>query len=724
MPTLIGTLEKTIYHNNETYFTVGIICCDDGRTHTFTCNLPQLNENERLQLDGEWVETKYGPQLKARNCEIIAPTTIVGISRFLSSGLIKQVGPSTAEKIVKKFGENSLNIIDQAPERLVEVSGISAKKAALISASYQERRGIANILSFLQGHNIGPGTAARIHQKYGDKTVVVVKENPYRLAEEIHGIGFRTADRIAAATGTIALDSPQRIRAALLYQLEQAQLEGHAFLPVSDLFVRVAEICAPTAPCVTLMDAQLQALASQQMVVLETDDAHERIVYLRAIHQAEKFVADKLHALAREHAILTLPTTTNHTLSADQLRAVECAHLHGLLVITGGPGTGKTTTIKTLADLLEGQGLTIMLAAPTGRAAKRMTEATGRNAKTVHRLLEYAFDGDAGYFQCNTENPLNGDIVIVDEASMMDIVLFSHLLRAIPQGCRLIMVGDVDQLPSVGPGNVLRDIIASGVIPVVYLTQIFRQAQASAITRSAHLVNAGSMPVLDEPRSDFCFMDQSDPEIAAELIIDLCARRLPSYRGKDPLDDIQVITPMRNGKLGVENLNTQLQARINPPSPHKTEARYGKGMFRTGDKVMQIRNNYQKEIFNGDIGRITGFNTEDMIMFVRYADAREIEYNLPRDLDELVLSYAITVHKSQGGEYPVIVVPVSMQHYIMLQRNLIYTAITRAKELVVAVGEKKALAIAVKNNKVRARYTNLKKRLRGTAAQQKRRVIA
>lgn len=718
LTTLTGVLEKTIYHSDETYFTVGRIRCDDGTTHTFTCSLPQLNESERLRLVGDWVETKYGPQLKVTGCEIVAPTTIVGVLRFLSSGLIKQIGPTTAQKIVARFGESSLTVIDQEPERLVEIAGISAKRATIISVSYQERRTVAKIMSFLQGHNIGPGTAAKIYKKYGDNATAVIEENPYRLAEEVHGIGFRTADRIAAATGTIALDSPQRIRAALLYQLEQAQQEGHTFLPVGELFARTAEICAPTAPCATLMNAQLRALAAtQKRIVLEVDDVHVEIAYLYALYHAERFVADKLLTLTNCQPIAL--KTLNQALSADQSRAVEQAHAHGFLVITGGPGTGKTTTIKSLVDLLGAQGLTVMLTAPTGRAAKRMTEATGKVAKTVHRLLEYTFSGESGHFQRNADNPLDADVVIVDEASMMDIVLFSHLLRAIPQGCRIIIVGDVDQLPSVGPGTVLRDIITSSVIPVAYLTQIFRQAQMSAITRSAHLINAGQMPVLDEPRSDFCFMEHSDPESAAELIIDLCARRLPPYRAKDSSDDIQVITPMRNGKLGVENLNVQLQGRINPPSPSKAEVRFGKTTFRVGDKVMQIRNNYQKEVFNGDIGIVTAFNAEDMTMFIRYADAREIEYQLPRELDELVLSYAITVHKSQGSEYPVVVMPVTTQHYVMLQRNLLYTAITRAKDLVVVVGEKKALAIAIKNNEVRARHSRLEKKLHGTAVQKK-----
>lgn len=707
MPILHGTLEKTIYYNEETYFTVGRIRCDDGDLHTFTCNLPQINEDERLQLSGEWVETKYGPQLKATQCEIIAPTTTLGILRFLSSGLVKQIGPAIATKIVSKFGDQTLEIIDRDPERLVEINGISAKKAAIISESYQERRTVAKVMSFLQAHNIGPGIAAKICRKYGDMTIAVIKENPFRLAEEIHGIGFRTADKIAAATGNIAPDAPQRVRAALLYQLEQAQQEGHVFLPVGELFIRVTELCAPTAPSVDVLDAELRALAMGQ-IVIEQDDVHIERVYLAKLYNAEIFIANKLSTF-KGYAPLKLAKITKG-LSDDQARAVEQAHACGLLVITGGPGTGKTTTIKTLVELLSAQGLDVTLTAPTGRAAKRMAEATGREAKTIHRLLEYTPNGDVGRFQCNEDNPLISDVVIVDEISMVDVMLFYHLLKAIPYGCRLVMVGDADQLPSVGAGNVLRDIITSNLIPTVHLAQVFRQADASAIIRSAHLINNGQMPILDEPRSDFAFMEEAQPEDAADIIIELCAKRIPAYRGKDPLDDIQVITPMRNGILGVENLNNQLQSRLNPPSGLKTEVRYGKTTFRVGDKVMQTKNNYQKEVFNGDIGRVSRFNTDDMEMFVRFAD-REVEYQLPRDLDELVLSYAITVHKSQGSEYPVIILPVTAQHYIMLQRNLLYTAITRAKELAVVVGTKKALAIAVKNSEVRLRYTSLKQKL-------------
>lgn len=719
MATLSGFLERTIYRNDETYFMVGRIRCDDGMTHTFTCTIPQVSENERLRMDGEWVETKYGSQFKVASYEVIAPTTRAGILRFLSSGLIKQIGPATADKIVAMFGENSLDIIDREPDRLVEIPGISAKKAVIISASYQERRTVAKVMAFLQGYNIGPGTAARICQKYGNDATTVVKSNPFRLVEEIHGIGFRTADRIAAAVG-IALDSPQRIRAAILYCLEQGQQAGHVFLPTGELFSQVIGICAPTSPCIDLLSAQLHALTSSAQIILEQDEVHIEIAYLSSLYNAEKFTAEKLLSLSCElikFSETQIPSTLLDILSADQACAVNRAHESGVLVITGGPGTGKTTTLKTLVNLLCAQGLDVVLAAPTGRAAKRMSEAVGKPAKTVHRLLEYTPNGEAGRFQRNASNPLDGDAIIIDEASMMDIVLFSDFLRAIRQGCRLIIVGDVDQLPSVGAGNVLRDIIASGIVPVARLTQVFRQANTSAIIQSAHLINAGTMPITDSPRSDFCYIDQKDPEVAAELIIDLCARRLPLYRGKDPLDDIQVITPMRNGTLGVQNFNTQLQARINPPSLQKAEVRYGKTVFRIGDKVMQTRNNYQKEIFNGDIGRVTTFNVADMTMFVRYTDAREVEYHLPRDLDELILAYAITVHKSQGSEYPVVIVPISTQHYIMLQRNLLYTAITRAKELVVVVGEKKALAIAIKNNEVRARHSRLEKRLHGTAVQ-------
>lgn len=719
MQVLEGVLERITYYNDRTLFMVARLRADDDTLHTVVGNLPQLGAGEKLRLKGEWqVHPDYGKQFRVKTYEIHVPQNIKGIERFLASGLIKGVGPATAERIVEAFGSRALDIIEHEPHRLTEIEGIGEKKAEMISKGLKERREIMNVMSFLQGYGVGVGYAVRIYRRYGDETVAKVTENPYRLAEDVFGVGFKTADKIALEMG-IAPDSPHRMRAALLHLLREAHDEGHVYLPEEELVSRTEEALQGPDCRVEREDIrrQLARLVEERHLVLDADRP-ERPVYPAALFYAETFVAQKLldmvhNARARLLHLPGIPGVYGFSLAEMQEKAVQMAGEYGVLVITGGPGTGKTTTIKALIKLFQLQGLEVMLAAPTGRAAKRMTEATGLEAKTIHRLLEYTYiEGEGFRFLRDESRPLKAHVLIVDEMSMVDLPLFYHLLLAVPDDCRLVLVGDMDQLPSVGPGNVLRDIISSGAVPVVRLNRIFRQAETSSIIANAHRVNAGELPRFDNS-DDFFFLQESEPERIVELILDLCSRRLPAHRNLDPINDIQVLSPMRRHILGVENLNARLQEVLNPASPGKPQIKSGGTVFRLGDKVMQVRNNYQKEVYNGDIGRIVHINTDDNEVYVRYPDvrgSRDVTYDAV-ELDELVLSYAVSVHKSQGSEFPVVVMPAVTQHFIMLQRNLFYTAITRAKEMVVLIGTKKALAIAVKNNKVQARYSGLYDRL-------------
>lgn len=720
MPFLEGTLERITYYSEETLFMVARLRCTDDVLNTITGNMPRFTVGERLKVEGQWFEHKdYGRQFKVQKYEVVMPHNEKGVLRFLASGLVKGVGPSTAEKIVERFGIRALDVIENQPEKLLEIEGIGEKKAAMITGSLKERHEIIKVMAFLQSYGVSPGYATRIYRKYGDETMAVVSGNPYRLAEEVFGVGFKTADKIALEMG-LAPDAPQRVRAALLFLLHEAQEEGHVFLPRTELLRRLSDALAGenATPGEDVAERQLAWLAKDGLAVIDPG-ADDSAVYLAPLYYAERYVAARLREmiscqLSLETMHIHLPETGGLQLGEAQAAAVKKALDTGLLVVTGGPGTGKTTTIKTLLSLFQLHGLEVMLAAPTGRAAKRMTEATGMEAKTIHRLLEFSnADGEGFSFQRNEERPLKAHVVIVDEASMVDLPLFYHLLKAVPQGCRLILVGDMDQLPSVGPGNILRDLIASGTVPVARLDRIFRQAGESAIIVNAHRVNSGDMPDLGSRSDDFFFIAEDEPEKVLQTILDLCSRRLPGYKNKDAIADIQVLSPMRRHLLGVDNLNLHLRESLNPPAPYKTEIRMGGTVFRLDDKVMQIRNNYQKDVFNGDIGRITYINRDDGEIIVRYPDvggARDVMYD-QAELDELVLSYAVSVHKSQGSEYPVVVLPVVTQHFILLQRNLLYTAITRAKEMVVLVGTKKALAIAVRNNKVEARYTMLAARL-------------
>ncbi len=770
MESLEGILERITFYSSETSYMVGRLSCKGRENVTIVGYFPPLQEGESLLLRGEWtVHARYGRQFLAREWEMVIPTSRKGLERFLASGLIKGVGTHLARLLLKHFGMEVLEVIATEPARLTEVPGIGPKKAALIQQSYLQQQEIREVMLFLQHYGVSPSLAVRIFKHYGKESIPLLKENPYRLAEEVYGIGFITADKIARKLG-LPFNAPQRVRAAFLFLLNQAADEGHVYLPREELCRRVVDIlCRPgkegsggadgeadgeadgdtggeakgtnkgaaaeTAaakpeqdPALRLSEGlvleQLQGLLRERLLFQEQDASGEPIIYAAPFYFAEKGAAQKLLALLQKQLILFLPREGDVLqavlqeekikLAAEQVEAVRGACENGVMVITGGPGTGKTTTIRTLIRLFQRLKLKIMLAAPTGRAARRMAEATGMEARTIHRLLEYSYTESQGFrYQRNEDNPLPAQVVIVDEVSMVDLILFYNLLKALPDGCRLILVGDVDQLPSVGAGNVLRDVLASGAVPSVRLQTIFRQARESMIVVNAHQINKGEFPYLNRREKDFFFIPEENPERVTEIIVELCRERLPRFGSFDPVEEIQVLTPMRRTRAGVELLNKLLQEELNPAARHKGELSYGGFTFRLGDKVMQIRNNYEKEVFNGDIGRITALDREEGELVVTYPDqlaGREVVYD-SSGLDELVLAYAVSVHKSQGSEYPVVVMPVITQHYVMLQRNLLYTAITRARRLVVLVGSRRAIAIAVNNNRVVQRYSNLALRL-------------
>jgi exodeoxyribonuclease V alpha subunit len=719
---LEGQIEKITYTSVETGFTIAKVKVDGHRgLVTVVGNIAAPTVGEIIKMKGEWVNhPRYGEQFKIAHYDTKIPASVFGIGKYLGSGLIKGIGPVMAERIVEKFGKETLEVIEQQVDRLAEVEGIGRKRIKMIRRAWAEQKEIREVMIFLQSHGVSSGYATKIFKRYGRKSIEVVKQNPYTLATDVFGIGFVTADGIAEKLG-VAKDSELRAEAGILYVLSQLAEEGHVYYPYEPLVEKCQGILQVEREVVVKSFAKI---ALDKKIVIEdlNQDIEEfrenyKAVYLAKFHFSEASIASRLNGLisaaksirkiGTAKAIDWVQEQLDITLAERQVEAIKAAVEDKVLVITGGPGTGKTTIIHAVLKIFAKLGVNIMLAAPTGRAAKRMSEATGHEAKTIHRLLEYSMQ--RGGFQRNQERPLACDLLIVDEASMMATTLMHHLLKAVPSEATFILVGDVNQLPSVGAGNVLKDIIDSGAAKVVELNEIFRQAQESSIIVNAHKINSGELPTIetpDRPNQDFYFIEQEDPDEVLRIILELAKERIPRRFGFDPLDDIQVLTPMHKGVVGAENLNAELQKKLNPGEEGIIR---GGVQFRVNDKVMQIRNNYDKEIFNGDIGRIRSIdsiNQEVMIVF----DTNEVSYDYA-ELDEVVLAYAISVHKSQGSEYPAVILPVLTQHYILLQRNLIYTAVTRGRELVVLVGTKKALSIAVNNDKTQRRYTYLRYRL-------------
>ncbi|MCF8110230.1 MAG: ATP-dependent RecD-like DNA helicase [Desulfobacteraceae bacterium] len=718
--TFFGQIERVTYTNPENGFTIARVRIRGRREPvTVVGRFMEPTPGEVLEMSGSWkIHPTYGEQFEVRSYRTRTPSTVNGIKKYLGSGLVKGIGPVMAERIVECFGKSSLEVIEKEPERLKEVEGIGKKRIEMIRASWAEQKEIRDVMVFLQSHEVSAAYAIRIFRQYGRDAVEVVSENPYRLAADISGIGFLTADKIAGKLG-FEKDNPLRIRAGILYVLNQLAEEGHVYYPYEDLIDKSLEILETNKDLVS--DAIRRAAEDRDVIVEEIDAGNKefestKAVYLRRFYVCETKIARHFARLAlapkcvrdtdADRALQWIQQRFEFRLADKQKAAVRCALENKIMVITGGPGTGKTTIIRAVLEIFKQLGARIMLAAPTGRAAKKMSEATGHAAATIHRLL--SFNVRSGGFQKNQDNPLKCDMLIVDEASMIDTVLMYHLIKAVPPAATLVLVGDVHQLPSVGPGNVLNDVIASGTVPVVSLTEIFRQARQSSIIVNAHRINSGIIPKLDanEPKGDFFFIEQHEPEKVVDIIVELVSKRIPRRFSFDPVNDIQVLTPMHKGIAGTVNLNSLLQNRLNS---EKTQVNAGGSMFRLKDKVMQIRNNYEKQVFNGDMGRVAAVDTELRQLKVEF-EGRMVDYFFS-ELDELVPAYAVSVHKSQGSEFPAVVMPVLTQHYIMLQRNLIYTAVTRGRSLVVLVGTKKAVAIAVKNDKPRQRYTHLAARM-------------
>ena len=712
--TLQGTLERVVFHNEDNGYTVFRLR-PDGKDEldlvTVVGHMGSPQPGASLRVTGRWVNNaRFGRQVQMEAFESLLPATAEGIKLYLASGLIKGVGKVIAARIVKKFGEDTLRIFDEEPERLLEISGITEKKLQQIRDCWEEHQGVRNLVQFLQPHGIGAAFAVRIYKHYGPQALAIVRENPYRLAMDIRGIGFLTADALAGKLG-FESEHPLRIQAGTLYTLMKQIEDGHVYYPRRLL---VNQTCAQLGIAEELVEEAVDVLVREERAVLEELD-DEVGVYLMRFHHYESKIAYYLRRILASPKSVRFPkpdevvekvvSRLGITLAEEQLEAVRTAASSKVMILTGGPGTGKTTILNAIIQVFAENKAKILLAAPTGRAAKRMSEASGREARTIHRLLEYTPKDDG--FARNEDNPLACGLLVVDEASMMDTMLAYHLLKAAPLGATIVFVGDVHQLPSVGPGNVLGDLIASGAMPVVELVEVFRQAAESEIVCNAHLINRGQIPDLRRNEGDFfCLARWDAHERVADIIVDLVKNHIPRRFGLDPFDDIQVLAPMHKGTVGAANLNARLQQALNP-SPEALQR--GERVYRLGDKVMQIRNNYEKDVYNGDIGRISSVDEKEKCLVVRYDD-RFVGYEW-EELDEIVAAYAISIHKSQGSEYPAVVIPLMTQHYMLLQRNLIYTGVTRGKRLVVLVGEPRALAMAVKNNRMQKRYTWLARRL-------------
>ncbi len=710
MTKLRCVVERITYQNAENGYSVMKVKVkgyDD--LVTLVGNLLEVPAGSVLLCEGEWrVDKRYGQQFQCQTWEEVMPATAYGIEKYLGSGLVKGIGPKFAKLIVGHFGTDTIEVIETDIERLYEVPGIGKKRVEKIRESWEKQKDIKNVMFFLQGFGVSTAYAAKIYRQYGKESIDKVKENPYRLADDIWGIGFKTADGIARKMG-YEMNDERRLRSGLIYTLNQLADEGHCYAEEQQLIATARQLLEADEECIRT--AMTHAIETEDLMLDGTG------IYLPPFYYAECGTANRLSTLVHTKEVGSIFTArfdlaklqreTGIEYDEVQVEAIRQAIASKVMVLTGGPGTGKTTTTKAIIAALQSAGMRILLAAPTGRAAKRMSEATGMEAKTIHRLLEY--NPQDGYKR-NDENPLEGDALIVDECSMIDIILMNNLTKALPTTMRLVLVGDIDQLPSVGAGNVLRDIIDSGVIPVVRLTRIFRQAQSSRIVMSAHAINRGCFPdISNGQHTDFFFMKQEEPEKVVETIVSLVRDRLPkAYR--QPTANIQVLTPMQRGVVGAANLNMALQQALNYNTAALVRGGY---TYKEGDRVMQLRNNYDKDVYNGDLGYVHSMDMEERTLTVDF-DGQLVEYEVS-ELDELTLAYATTIHKSQGSEYPIVVMPVLMTHYVMLQRNLIYTGITRAKKICVLVGQTKALAYAIHNMKVLKRNTRLKERLAPTA---------
>lgn len=734
-----GYIDHIIFRNEDNGYTVLVLKGTEGDDEELTCvgTFPVISQGATIEASGNFINHHiYGKQFQITSFTEKMPEDAMAMERYLGSGAIKGIGAALAARIVRRFGADTLRIVEEEPERLAEIKGISEKKAREIAAQMEEKADMRKAMMFLQKYGISLNLGAKIYQKYGDSVYSVLQENPYRLADDISGVGFKIADEIAGRIG-IHTDSDYRIKSGMMYTLLQATGEGHVYLPKEELFQRSSELLGVD---VSYMEKHLMDLSMERKVI-QKEEGETVLVYPSRFYYLELNTARMLRELNIDcpedeafvqRRIAQIEKETGTTLDEMQKKAVTEAAGHGLFILTGGPGTGKTTTINAIIRFFEGEGSELRLAAPTGRAAKRMTEATGYEAQTIHRLLELngmpeeERQGQVVHFERNAENPLEADVIIIDEMSMVDIQLMHSLLLAVTAGTRLILVGDENQLPSVGPGNVLRDIIRSGEFPVVELKKIFRQASESDIVVNAHKINRGEQVTLSNKSSDFFFLKRQDADIIIRVVIALIQEKLPRYVEAKPFD-IQVLTPMRKGLLGVERLNQILQRYLNPPEPSKKEKEYGQGLFREGDKVMQIRNNYQLEweirgrygipvdkgvgVFNGDTGILKTINEFSETAEVEFEDGRCAEYSF-KQLEELELAYAVTIHKSQGSEYPAVVIPLLSGPRMLLNRNLLYTAVTRARRCVTIVGSEETFREMIKNEKQQRRYSSLDIRLK------------
>ncbi|MFF9787042.1 SF1B family DNA helicase RecD2 [Streptomyces nigrescens] len=743
-----GVLERITYANEENGYTVARV--DTGRGSgdllTVVGALLGAQPGESLRMEGRWgSHPQYGKQFTVENYTTVLPATIQGIRRYLGSGLIKGIGPRIADRIVEHFGTDTLDIIEREPARLVEVPGLGPKRTKLIGAAWEEQKAIKEVMVFLQGVGVSTSIAVRIYKKYGDAAISVTRNEPYRLAADVWGIGFLTADRIAQSVG-IPHDSPDRVKAGLQYALSQSTDQGHCFLPEEQLIADAVKLLQVDTglviDCLGELAADPEGVVREQVPGGADGAPPVTAVYLVPFHRAEISLSGRLTRLLRtdedrmpafrdvdwDKALAWLARRTGAELAPEQQQAVRLALTQKVAVLTGGPGCGKSFTVRSVVELARAKKATVVLAAPTGRAAKRLSELTGAEASTVHRLLELKPGGDAAY---DADRPLDADLVVVDEASMLDLLLANKLVKAVPPGAHLLLVGDVDQLPSVGAGEVLRDLLAgggaarwgsprtesgggSGPVPAVRLTRIFRQAQQSGVVTNAHRINSG-VPPLTSGMTDFFLFAEEDAEEAGRLTVDVVARRIPAKFGLDPRRDVQVLTPMHRGPAGAGALNGLLQQAVTPARPDLPERRFGGRVFRVGDKVTQIRNNYEKGrngVFNGTVGVVTALDGDEQRLTVRTDEDEEVPYDFD-ELDELAHAYAVTIHRSQGSEYPAVVIPVTTSAWMMLQRNLLYTAVTRAKRLVVLVGSRKALGQAVRTVSAGRRCTALDHRLAG-----------